>query len=249
VPTLIRLRLQPSLTASAAAEPSPSPYPSPLQIGGATSLAFVRLSPALVLHWDPQPLYLGTATVLNLTLEVALSAIGGEGWIGLGFGDSMITAQLSMTMLPAGQPASVRDLYAFDGYTAAPSAAVDKSRFTIVSDTIVTENNTRWITWTRPLATFSGGIQSFTSGPTSLVHSWHTGLAVAYHGVDKRGACAGRGLRDRSCTHMPLYSHFTPAVTGRLNFAPAPGASASSYSFSVISSEEALKRHLRAVYA
>ena len=176
-------------------------------------MAFVRLSPALVLHWDPQPLYLGTTTVLNLTLEVALSVIGGEGWIGLGFGDSMITAQLSMTMLPAGQPASVRDLYAFDGY-AAPSPAVDTSRFTVVSDTLVTANNTRWITWTRPLATFSGGIQYFTSGPTALVHSWHTGLAVAYHGIDKRGACTGGGRLERQFLACACpYLHQSPAVS------------------------------------
>ena len=149
------------------------------------------MSPALVLHWDPLPLVSGTATVLNLTLEVSLSEIGGEGWIGLGFGDSMLDAQLSMTMLPVGQPAYVKDLYAFDGYSA-PSPAVDASRFTVVSDTLVPENNTRWITWTRPLATL-GGIGYFTSGPTWLVHSWHTGLGLTYHGLNNRGACDGLG--------------------------------------------------------
>jgi len=86
-----------------------------------------RISHALAIHWDSRPLVLGSATLLNITLEVSLSGIDGEGWIGLGFGDSMVTAQLSMTMLPIGAPATVSDLFAFDGYSA-PSPAVERSR-------------------------------------------------------------------------------------------------------------------------
>jgi len=57
----------------------------------------------------------------------------------------------------------------------------------VVSDVLDSVTNTRWVTWTRPLDTFDGGIGYFTNGPTNLVHAWHSGLQISYHGIDKRG--------------------------------------------------------------
>lgn len=147
----------------------------------------MRISPALALHWDSAALRSPNATQLNLTLEVTLSAVGGEGWIGLGFGESMVTAELAMAILPVGGRASVADLFAFDGY-AAPSPVGDTSRYTVVADIVSFDASTRWVTFTRPLSTFPGGKSYFSSGPIVIVHAWRSGLELSYH-QGNRGSC------------------------------------------------------------
>jgi hypothetical protein len=122
--------------------------------------------------------------LLNLTLEVALSAIGGEGWIGVGFGGSMVKAQLSMALLPVGGRATVADLFAYDGYRA-PSPVGSTSRYTVIADSVSFDAKIRWVTFTRPLSTFPGGRSYFSSGPIELVHAWHAGLELSYHGSNR----------------------------------------------------------------
>lgn len=91
-----------------------------------------------------------------------------------------------MALLPADSRASVLDLHADDGY-AAPSPVGDTSRYTVVSDVSSFDRSTRWVTFTRLLSTFPGGKAYFTGGAVNLVHAWHSGLSLSYHGINNRG--------------------------------------------------------------
>ena len=164
----------------------------------------MHISEALTLRWDPAPLRTGNATQLNLTFEVALSAVGGDGWVGFGFGESMVEAQLLRVVLPAGGPATIEDLSAVDGY-AAPSPVDGPSRYRLVSDVLLDAGGAvahrrleggrglvastavaRSVTFTRAISTFPGGAAYFSGGPITLVHSWHAGVDLVYHGSNRR---------------------------------------------------------------
>jgi hypothetical protein len=152
------------------------PFPSAAN-GVSSSILSVRLSPALTLEWDASPLIDHTASFLNITLAVSMSAIGGEGWVGLGFGSSMLSSEIALVMLPADSAASVTEVVAADGY-APPTPVLGTGRFTLAMDASDRESGVRRVTLLRHMASFS---QSFSSSATALVHSWHTGLDLSYH--------------------------------------------------------------------
>jgi hypothetical protein len=96
----------------------------------------------------------------------------------------MVKAQLSMALLPVGGRATVADLFAYDGYRA-PSPVGSTSRYTVIADSVSFDAKIRWVTFTRPLSTFPGGRSYFSSGPIELVHAWHAGLELSYHGSNR----------------------------------------------------------------
>jgi hypothetical protein len=117
---------------------------------------------------------------MNLTLIVLMSEIGGEGWVGLGFGSSMLTSEIALVMLSRSAGATVADVSAQDGY-AAPSVYEGVGRFSLSADVLSVATGIRRITILRTLSSFAAGVAYFANGPVPIVHAWHSGLELAYH--------------------------------------------------------------------
>lgn len=72
-----------------------------------------ELSSAVSVSWTR--LHEGQAYIV-LTFTIAPS-VGAGGWVGFGFGESMLTAQIALLTLPSHGTATVEDVSASAGYT------------------------------------------------------------------------------------------------------------------------------------